>query len=75
MKNINEMELNALNNTSKKSIFHYIGTGIYYIFKIILEAIYIVTCIICTTIEVIAWTLTLGTATKTIVRRKRKRWY
>lgn len=73
--NINETELNILNNTSKKSIFHYIGTGIYYTFKIILELIYIITCIICTTIEIIAWLLTLGTATKTILKRKRKRWY
>lgn len=75
MKNINETELNMLNNKSKKSIFHYIGAGIYYTFKIILELIYIITCIICTTIEVIAWVLTLGTATKTILKRKRKRWY
>lgn len=73
--NINETELNMLNNTTKKSIFHYIGTGIYYTFKIILEAVYIITCIICTTIEVLAWLLTLGTATKTIFKRKRKRWY
>lgn len=73
--NINETELNMLNNTTKKTIFYYIGTGIYYTFKIILEAIYIITCIICTTIEVLAWLLTLGTATRTILKRKRKRWY
>ena len=72
--NVNELELNILNNASKKSIFHYIGTGIYYTFKIILEIIYIITCIICTTIEAIAWVLTLGVAAKTITRRKRKRW-
>ena len=73
-KNINETELNLLNNTTKKSIFHYIGTGIYYTFKIILETVYIITCIICTTIEIIAWLLTLGVATKTIYKRRRKRW-
>lgn len=72
--NVNELELNMLNNTSKKSIFHYIGTGIYYTFKIILETVYIITCIVCTTIEIIAWVLTLGTAAKTILKRKRKRW-
>lgn len=73
--NINETELSMLNNTTKKSIFYYIGTGIYYTFKIILELIYIITCIICTTIEIITWILTIGTATKTITRRKHKRWY
>lgn len=74
--NINELELNMLNNKSKKSIFHYIGTGTYYTFKIILETIYIITCIICTTIEIITWILTLGIATRTMTRRKRKhkRW-
>lgn len=75
--NINELELNILNNVSnkeKKTIFHYIGTGIYYTFKIILEIIYIITCIICTTIEAIAWVLTLGVAAKAITKRKRKRW-
>ncbi len=74
MKNLNETELNLLNNKSKKSIFYYIGTGIYYTFKIILELIYIITCVICTTIEVLAWLLTLGTATRTILKRKHKRW-
>lgn len=74
MKNINEIELNMLNNKSKKSIFHYIGAGIYYTFKIILELIYIITCVICTTIEVISYILTIGTATRTIHKRRRKRW-
>lgn len=73
--NINETELNMLNNTTKKSIFYYIGTGIYYTFKIILEAVYIITCVICTTIEIISYILTIGTATRTILKRKRKRWY
>ncbi len=71
--NINELELNILNNTTKKSIFHYIATAIYYTLKIILEAVYIITCIICTTIEIIVWMLTLGTATKTVIRRKKRR--
>lgn len=72
--NINETELNMLNNTKKPSIIGAIGNIIYYILKGILEAVYIVTCIVCTTIEVIAWALTLGTATKTILKRKHKRW-
>lgn len=72
--NINETELNILNNTKKPSIIGIIGSIIYYILKGILETIYIITCIICTTIEVITWILTLGLATKTITRRKHKRW-
>ena len=75
MKNINETELNILNNTTKKSKANPIWTGIYYTFKIILEAVYIAVCIVCTTIEVLAWILTLGTATKIITKRRYKRWY
>ena len=71
--NINETELNMLNNTKKTPIIGIIGSIIYYILKGILETIYIITCIICTTTEVITWILTLGLATKTITRRKRKR--
>lgn len=74
--NINETELNILNNTQKP---HIIGKIFYYIIKGILETIYIITCIICTTIEVIAWILTFGTATRTLKKYKRgkrtKRWY
>ncbi len=75
MKNINEIELNMLNDKKKASIIGTIGKVIYYILKGILEAVYIITCIICTTIEVITWILTIGTATRTIHKRRRKRWY
>lgn len=75
MKNINEIELNILNDKKKASTIGTIGKVIYYILKGILEAVYIITCVICTTIEVISYILTIGTATKTIHRRKRKRWY
>ena len=71
--NINEAELNILNDTKKPSIIGIIGKVMYYILKGILETIYIITCIVCTTIEVITWILTIGTATRTITRRKRKR--
>ena len=73
--NINETELNILNNVKKPSIIGIIGNIIYYILKGILEAVYIITCVICTTIEIIAWILTIGTATRTMLKRKRKRWY
>lgn len=77
--NINELELNMLNNTSKKSIFYYIKITMYYTFKVILEAVYIMTCIICSFIEIICYILTFGTATRTLKKYKRgkrmKRWY
>lgn len=75
MKNINEIELNMLNDKKKASIIGTIGKAIYYIIKGILETVYIITCIICTTIEVISYILTIGTATRTIHKRRRKRWY
>lgn len=75
MKNINELELNMLNDKKKASIIGTIGKAIYYIIKGILEAVYIITCVICTTIEVISYILTIGTATRTIHKRRRKRWY
>lgn len=72
--NINELELSMLNDKRKASIIGVIGKAIYYILKGILETIYIITCIICTIIEVTTWILTIGVATRTITRRKRKRW-
>lgn len=75
MKNINELELNMLNNTKKPSIIGTIGKVIYYILKGILEAVYIITCVICTAIEIISYILTIGTATRTIHKRRHKRWY
>lgn len=71
--NINELELNILNNAKKPSVIRTIGNIFYYILKGILETIYIITCVVCTAIELITWLLTIGTATRTITRR-RKRW-
>lgn len=72
-KNINEIELNILNNRSKKTPFYYITTILYYIFKIILELFYIIICFICSIIEAVCWILTLRTATKTLYRSGKRR--
>lgn len=69
--NINELEF--LNNKQKRPILATIGKVIYYILKGILETVYIITCIICTTIEIIAWILTFGTVYKVTRRRYKRR--
>ena len=74
MKNsINQIELNLLNNKQKRPILATIGMIIYYILKIALEIVYIITCVICKIIEVIAWTFTIGTAFKVTARKRYKR--
>lgn len=70
--NINETELNILNNKSRKSILHYIGIIIYCIFKIILEAVYIIVCFICSIIEGICWILTFKTGVKTLYKKGKR---
>lgn len=72
-RNINEIEFNLLNNKSKKTPFYYITTILYYIFKIILEIIYILTCFVCSIIEIICWLFTIRTATKTMFKKRKKR--
>lgn len=71
-RNINELELNLLNNKQEKTPFYYITTILYYIFKIILEAVYIIICFICSIIEAICWLFTIKTAVKTIYKKGRR---
>lgn len=71
--NINKQELNILNGKPTRPNTGRAGNTIYSIAKFILKLAYIITCVICSIIEAVCWSIAILTLPKR--KRKSKRWF
>lgn len=78
MKNTNKKEFEYLNNiqdNKKAPLMGRVANTSSNILKVLLWFIYGLTCVICTTIEVVTWTFCILTIPHRRKRRKKKGWF